>query len=72
MNDVKIINANIIDGSGAPSFSGELAIRDGRIVEVGVTVGDAAQTIDAKGLVLAPGFVDVRQPTPKRESPHAS
>ncbi len=59
MNDVKIINANIIDGSGAPSFSGELAIRDGRIVEVGVTVGDAAQTIDAKGLVLAPGFVDV-------------
>ncbi|MDA0791614.1 MAG: hypothetical protein O2780_19435 [Proteobacteria bacterium] len=59
MNDVKIINANIIDGSGAPSFLGELAIRQGRIAEGGVTVGDAAKTIDAKGLVLAPGFGDV-------------
>ncbi|MDA0789916.1 MAG: amidohydrolase family protein [Proteobacteria bacterium] len=59
MNDVKIINAQIVDGSGAPAYSGELAIRDGIIAEVGPSVGAAAQTVDANGLVLAPGFVDV-------------
>ena len=59
MNDAKIINANIVDGSGAPVYAGELAIRDGRIAEVGASVGEASQTIDAGNLVLAPGFVDV-------------
>ncbi len=59
MNDVKIINARIVDGSSAPAFAGELAIRDGRIKELGTSVGTAAVTLDANGLVLCPGFIDV-------------
>ena len=59
MHDLKIINAQIIDGSGAPAYAGELAVKNGRIAELGDVVGDAAETIDAKGLVLSPGFVDV-------------
>ena len=59
MNDVKIINAHIVDGSGSPAYAGELLIRNGRIAEVGSSVKGAALTIDAEGLVLTPGFVDV-------------
>ena len=59
MHELKIVNASIVDGSGTPAYPGELAIRDGRIVDVGSSVGNTAQIIDANGLVLAPGFVDV-------------
>ena len=59
MNDVKIINAHIVDGSGSPAYTGELSIRNGRIAEVGTSVKGAALTIDAEGLVLTPGFIDV-------------
>ena len=59
MYDLKIVNATIIDGSGAPAFAGELAVSDGRIAKISTSVGEAKQTIDAQGLVLSPGFVDV-------------
>ena len=56
--DLKIINARIIDGSGAPSYPGSLAMQDGRIAALGDVPGDANRVIDVGGAVVAPGFVD--------------
>ncbi|MGH6781103.1 MAG: N-acyl-D-amino-acid deacylase family protein, partial [Sphingomonadaceae bacterium] len=56
--DLLIKNARVCDGSGGPSFHGDVAVRDGRIVAVGEVVGAAAEVLDARGLVVAPGFID--------------
>src|SRR6266576_3083962 len=56
--DLLIKNGRIIDGSGMPAFRGDVAISNGRIVELGKMRGAAKRTIDADGLVVAPGFVD--------------
>ena len=56
--DLLITNARIIDGTGAPSTSGSVAVRGGRIAGVGSVAGPAARTIDAGGKVVAPGFID--------------
>ena len=59
MFDLLIQNARICDGTGTPSFMGTLGVKDGMITHVGGETGQAAQrTIDADGLVLAPGFID--------------
>jgi len=59
MHDLVIDHARIVDGTGGPSRQGSIAIRDGRLVEVGGAVGQAArERIDAGGLVVAPGFID--------------
>jgi len=61
MLDYLITNATIVDGTGAPSTWGDVAVRDGRIVAVGNDVDrddDARVTFNADGLVVAPGFVD--------------
>ncbi|MEW6302342.1 MAG: D-aminoacylase [Verrucomicrobiota bacterium] len=57
--DVIIRNGRLADGTGNPLFHADVAIKGGRIVAVGRVTGDAAKELDAKGLVLAPGFVDV-------------
>jgi N-acyl-D-amino-acid deacylase len=58
--DVLIINGRIVDGTGNPSYVGDVAIRDGKIAAVGRLTGKtAARTIDAAGLTVAPGFVDI-------------
>ena len=57
--DIIIRGGTIVDGTGAPSFVGDVAIRDGRIVEVGNVGGDAREVIDAHGLLVTPGFVDI-------------
>ncbi|MDI1241798.1 MAG: amidohydrolase family protein, partial [bacterium] len=57
--DVLITNARIIDGTGNPWFWGSVGIRDGKIAGVGRLNGSADQTIDAKGQIVAPGFIDV-------------
>ena len=49
----------IVDGSGAPRFSGDIGVRDGKVAEVGRLTGEARQTVDADGLVVAPGIIDV-------------
>ena len=54
-----IRNAKIVDGTGAPSFKGDVAVADGKILAVGEFEGTAAREIDAKGHVLSPGFIDV-------------
>ena len=56
--DILITNARIIDGTGGPSITGSVAVRDGRIVGVGRVTGPATRTINAGGKVLAPGFID--------------
>ena len=59
MLDLIITNAQIIDGTGAPAYEGAIGVKDGKIASVG-DVDEAAQhTIDAKGQVVCPGFIDV-------------
>ena len=58
--DVIICNGRIVDGSGNPWVSGDLAIRGQRIVAIGnLRTAAAKRTIDANGLVVAPGFIDM-------------
>ena len=59
MLDIRIDNAVIVDGTGAPARNGSVGIRDGRIAAVGDVGESAKRTVDAGGLVAAPGFVDV-------------
>ena len=60
MFDLKITNGTIVDGTGAPRFVGDIAIQNGVVVEIGSELsGDARETIDATGLVVTPGFVDI-------------
>src|SRR3954467_7128401 len=58
MLDVLIRGGTVVDGTGAPARQADVGIRDGRVVEIGTIKDDAAETIDAGGLVVAPGFVD--------------
>ncbi len=59
MYDLVIDNARIIDGLGAPALEGGVAVTAGRIAAVGRNLGTARQTVDAQGLALAPGIVDI-------------
>jgi N-acyl-D-amino-acid deacylase len=58
--DLIIMNGRIVDGSGNPWFYGDVAIRGDRIVKVGrVAAARAKRRIDARGLIVAPGFIDM-------------
>jgi N-acyl-D-amino-acid deacylase len=58
--DVVIAGGTVVDGSGRPGTIQDVAIKDGRIAALGrIPRSQAAQTIDAAGLVVAPGFIDV-------------
>ena len=57
--DLKITGGTIVDGTGQPGFSGDLGIKDSKVVALGKADGPAATTIDATGKVVSPGFVDV-------------
>ncbi len=58
--DLLIQNARVVDGTGSPWFRSDVAIDNGRIVNLGVALNiDARQTIDAAGRIVAPGFIDV-------------
>ena len=58
MLDFLIRNATVVDGSGQPGVRADVAIQDGRIAAVGTVDEAATKSIDADGLVLAPGFID--------------
>ena len=60
MFDLKIQGGTIVDGTGAPRFVGDVAIRDGVIAAVGEQIeGEARETLDATGRLVTPGFVDI-------------
>jgi len=59
-HDILIRNGAIYDGSGAPPVAADLAIRAGCIAAIGSNLGDAARVIDAAGLAVAPGFIDIK------------
>lgn len=58
--DILIRDGKIVDGTGSPSFHGDLGIKSGKIAAMGKLMNrTATRTIDAKGLVIAPGFIDM-------------
>ena len=59
MHDLVLRGGTVVDGTGAPGRSADVAVTDGRITEVGRVDGVARRTIDADGLVVTPGFVDI-------------
>ncbi|MCB0944256.1 MAG: D-aminoacylase, partial [Mycobacterium sp.] len=66
MYDLTITGGSVVDGTGDKPFRADIGIKDGRIVEVRRRDGDgsglqgeAAETIDATGRIVTPGFVDI-------------
>src|SRR6266436_10402479 len=58
--DVVITNGHIIDGTGSPWYSGDIGVRDGKIAFIGIlSEASRNRTIDARGMVVAPGFIDM-------------
>ena len=58
--DLVIVNGTVIDGTGAPGRRANVAVKDGKIAAVGnVPASAGKESLDAKGLVVAPGFIDV-------------
>ena len=57
--DLVIRNGLVVDGSGEEPFEADVAIRDGRIAEVGRVAATGAKEIDARGNIVSPGFVDI-------------
>ena len=59
MFDLVIRNGTVIDGSGNPRRVADVAVQDGRIAAVGQKLSPARREIDAGGLIVTPGFVDI-------------
>jgi len=58
--DLVITNGHIVDGTGSPWYSGDIGIRDGKITAIGsLATATRKRTIDARGMVVAPGFIDM-------------
>src|SRR5215470_14922525 len=58
--DLLILRGHLVDGTGNPAYYGDVGIRQGRIAAMGQLAGKtAARTIDASGLTVAPGFIDM-------------
>ena len=58
MYELVIKNGLVIDGTGLPAYQADVAVKDGRIAKIGRIDAEAAETIDAQGKAIAPGFID--------------
>ena len=61
MFDLLIRGGKIVDGTGTGPYIGDIALKDGKIAAVGIFEGEALQTIDAEGLCVTPGFIDIHR-----------
>lgn len=57
--DIKIVNGEIVDGTGGPRYCGDVGIKDGKIVAMGKVEGAAKTFVNAKNRFVSPGFVDI-------------
>src|SRR5262245_60017875 len=57
--DLVIRAGNVVDGTGLPGYTADIGVRDGRIAAIGRIEEHGARAVDADGLVVAPGFIDV-------------
>ena len=57
--DLKILDGTIVDGSGGARRQGDIGVQKGKIIALGEAPGEARQTLDARGRVVCPGFVDI-------------
>jgi N-acyl-D-aspartate/D-glutamate deacylase len=58
-HDLLIRGGTVVDGTGAPARTADVAVRDGVVTEVGRVDGSATRVVDADGLLVTPGFVDI-------------
>ena len=59
MFDLLITGGTVVDGTGAPGFHADVAVSGDEIVAIGKFTNEAATTIDASGMVVSPGFIDL-------------
>ena len=59
LHDLLIAGGTVLDGTGEPDVRADVVVRGDRIVGVGLDLGPARDTLDATGLVVAPGFIDM-------------
>lgn len=59
MLDIVIAGGQVIDGTGKPGYTADIGVLEGRIVEIGRIDGNAAVRLDASGLAVSPGFIDL-------------
>jgi len=57
--DVLIKNGKVVDGTGSSWFRADVAIKKGKIADLGSIEGDAYEVIDSEGLIVSPGWVDI-------------
>ncbi len=57
--DLLIRNGRVVDGTGNPAYFADVGVKDGRVAALGKINGEARTEIDARGMIVAPGFIDV-------------
>ncbi len=58
-HDIVICGGTIVDGTGAAPYSGDVGVKDGRVAEIGHIAPNGSEVIDADGLTVSPGFIDL-------------